>query len=100
MSVDVQPQSNPHSPGQHLATVSHEGRFWDVYLEFVEDPRYRDTHRARLVFSPADAEADESLVRTATIIIEPSFEEANRRARELPDHQLVALLRSTLPERD
>ncbi len=98
MNVEAQSSQSDSPAGHHLATISHAGRFWDVYLEFLDDPRRPDTHRARLVFSPADCEGSEGLVRTATIIIEPSFEEAVRRARALPDHQLTALLRSCLPE--
>lgn len=87
----------PPSEGQHLATIGHEGRFWDVYLEFDDDPRRPETFRGLLCFSPADANEGEEPVRTATIIIEPSFEEAMAKARDFEDHQLVGLLRSCLP---
>lgn len=91
------PQGTP-APGQHLATISHLGRFWDVYVEFTDDPRWPDTHRARLAFSPADPGDHEETVRTATIIIEPSFDAAMRTARSFDNHHFVALLRSALPE--
>ena len=91
---------NPHPPassGHHLATISHDGRFWDVYLEFEDDLRRPDMHRATLAYSAADGEKGDALLRTIPVIIEPSYEEAMRRARELEDHQLVAFLRSLLP---
>lgn len=87
----------PPSDGQHLATVSHDGRFWEVYLEFADELRSPDTYRARLVFEAADPAEGEEPYRTGVIIIENSFEEANRKARELDNHQVVALLRSVLP---
>jgi len=87
----------PASSGQHLATISHDGRFWDVYLEFEDDLRRPDMYRATLAYSAADGEKGDALLRTIPVIIEPSYEEAMRRARELEDHQLVAFLRSLLP---
>jgi len=87
----------PPSSGQHLATVSHAGRFWDVYLEFQDDPRRPDAFRGLLAYSPADRAEGEKLLRTIPIIIESSYEEAVRRARDLEDHQLIAFLRSLLP---
>jgi len=91
------PGSDPSS-GQHLATVSHEGRFWDVYLEFADDPRSPETCRALLCFSPADLNEREEPLRTTTIFIEDSYQEAVARARGMEEHQLVGLLRSMLPE--
>lgn len=89
--------SDPSTPsGQHVATVSHDGRFWDVYLDFEDDPRRPESYRGYLSFSPADAAEDEEPVRTGTIIIEPSFEEAVRKARSFEDHQFVGFLRSAL----
>ncbi len=85
------------STGQHLATISHAGRFWDVYLEFDDDPRRQDSYRAILAFSAADRNEGEGVYRTIPVIIEPSYEEAVRRARVLEDHQLAAFLRSLLP---
>lgn len=90
----------PPSEGQHLTTVSHAGRFWDVYLEFDDDPGRTDTCRALLCFSPADRNEGEEPTRTAAIIIENSPQEATARARSFEDHQLVGLLRSTLPDPD
>ncbi len=87
----------PPSSGQHLATVSHVGRFWDVYLEFEDDPRHLDRYRALLAYSPADRAEGEDTLRTIPIIVEPSYEEAVHRARNLEEHQLVAFLRSLLP---
>lgn len=81
-----------------MATISHEGRFWDVYLEFEDDPRSPTTYRARLCFFPGDPGDDEEATRTTVIIIESSFEEAMMKARALNEMQLQGLLRSTLPE--
>lgn len=88
---------SPSSEGQHLATISHDGRFWEVYLEFEDDLRSPDTFRARLAFEAADPAEGEEPYRTGVIIIEDSFEQANRKARALDTHQIVALLRSVLP---
>lgn len=81
--------------GIHLATVAHEGRIWDVYLEQDDATAVRDAVRARLRFSSTEADR---FYRTAAIIIEPSWEEAAARARALEEHQLSGLLRSVLPE--
>jgi hypothetical protein len=83
------------SRGVHLATLAHEGRLWDAWLEFEDDAPKRDTYRARLRFSSAEAE---QLYRTTVIIIEPTYEEAVHRARALDARQLEGLLRSVLPE--
>jgi hypothetical protein len=97
MTRDASRESVPPSRGQHLATVSHDGRFWDVYLEFADDPRRPEDYRALLVYSPADRGDDEDVLRTIPLIIESSYEEAVRRGRAFEDHQLVAFLRSLLP---
>ena len=46
------PASAPPSSGHHLATISHEGRFWDVYIEFEDDPvvRIRLLHRLGILY--------------------------------------------------
>jgi hypothetical protein len=93
---DLAPDTRPSS-GQHLATISHEGRFWDIYLEFDQDLRRPGAYRGSLAFSPADRGPEEKVLRTAVVIIEASYEETVRRARGLEDHQLVAFLRSLLP---
>jgi hypothetical protein len=77
----------------HLATVSYEGRFWDVYLDIQESDR-RGPARGSLAFSAADDENEP--IRTAVIFIEPTEDEVLRRAREFDTHQLVGLLRSCL----
>lgn len=87
----------PRGKGFHLATVAHEGRIWDVYLEFDEDPQRADTYRARLRFDAPDAEGS---LRTAIIIIEPTYEDAVTRARALDERQLDGLLRSLVPDDD
>lgn len=95
MSPDT--SSDLPSHGQHLATISHDGRFWDVYLEFEDDPRRPDAYRGLLAYSAADRNEGEETLRTIPVIIETSYEEAVRRARGMEDHQLVAFLRSVLP---
>lgn len=83
--------------GLHLATVAHDGRIWDVYVEFEDDPRRPDAYRARLRFDTPDTGDVQGPFRTTVIIIEDSFEEAVARARTFEDRQLTALLRSVLP---
>jgi hypothetical protein len=80
----------------HLATVAHEGRLWDAYLEFDDDPARRD-FRARMRFSSPEADR---FYRTTVIIIEPSYEEAVHHARGMEERQLQALLRSVLPDEE
>ncbi len=92
------PSPPPPSSGHHLATISHEGRFWDVYLEFEDDPRKPTSFRALLCFFPGDPGDNEGAARTTTIIIEDSFEAAMLKARGLDDRQLQGLLRSALPD--
>ena len=91
------PSPPPPSSGHHLATISHEGRFWDVYLEFEDDPRRPPNSRALLCFFPGDPSDDEEATRTAIIIIEDTFEEAVAKARGLDERHLQGLLRSSLP---
>lgn len=80
----------------HLATIGHEGRFWDVHLEFLDDPRRPDRCRGLLAFSAADAGEDEEPARTAPIFIEDSFQEVLDRARALEQRDLLNFLRSVL----
>lgn len=82
------------SPLIHLGTFTHEGRFWDAHLEFVEEPRDPDSCRARLCFAPSDRAGHEEPARTAVIFIEPTRRAALRAARALDRYNLVALLRS------
>ncbi len=85
------------SRGVHLSTLAHGGRLWEAWLEFEDDAPKRETYRARLRFSSSEAN---QLYRTAIIVIEPSYEEAIRRARTLDPRHLEGLLRSVLPEAD
>ena len=78
----------------HVSTFTHEGRFWDAHLEFVEESPGSDSGRARLCFVPTDRAEDEEPTRTAVIFIEPTHRHAVRAARALGRHNLVALLRS------
>lgn len=92
--------TGPPSDGPHLATVSYGGHFWDIYLEIVDDPRRSDSIQGRLCFSSPDAGGTGGPFRTAAILIEPSYQEVLHRARGFEDHQLIGLLRSTLPDAD
>jgi|TARA_B100000809_G_C14675824_1_gene365001 hypothetical protein len=87
----------PLSNGEHLATISHDGSFWEVYLEFQDDPGLSSSYRGLLCFLPATAEAG-SAWRTTTILIESSYEEVVSKARAFEEFQLQGLLRSVLPE--
>ena len=78
----------------HLTTLTHQGRFWDVHIEFVEDAGDPHSFRARLCFVPTDQAEDEEPERTAVIIIEPTREEALRAARAFDRYHLAAMLRS------
>ena len=106
--LPLEPGSEPRrahhdvsAAGHHLATLSHDGRFWDVYVEFDDDPGRVDSFGGILCFSPAaDGAVDGGPVRTATILIEHSYEEVLHRARQFENHHLVALLRSCLPDPD
>lgn len=97
--------SGPHAsssgsvPGLHVATITHEGRIWDAYLEFDDDPRRPTSYRGRLRFDPPEATEDGGgSVRTTVIIIEDSYEEAVAKARSFDPRQLQGLLRSALPD--
>lgn len=95
--------SGPHAsssgsvPGLHVATLTHEGRIWDAYLEFDDDPRRPTSYRGRLRFDPADEESGLA-ARTTVLIIEDSYEEAVAKARSFDNRQLQGLLRSALPD--
>lgn len=83
----------------HLATLSHDGRFWDAYLELEEGHVPGAPLRGRIAFSAAGDPGFEP-VHTAPIFIEDTPQDVLARARELKTHQLVALLRSALPDSD
>ncbi|HSG07396.1 MAG TPA: hypothetical protein VLA36_03495 [Longimicrobiales bacterium] len=80
--------------GVHLATLAHQGRLWDAYVEFDDDPHHPESHRARLRFDSPEVAGS---FRTTLIFIEPSHEEVVHRARGLEPRQLEGLLRSVLP---
>lgn len=88
--------SGSDSPGMHLKTFTHEGRFWDVFFKVVDDPAAPDSCRARLGFLPTDRADHEELVHTAVIIIEPSYDEALEVAAGFDRYYLSALLRSVI----
>jgi len=85
-------------PGLHVATITYEGRIWDAYLEFDDDPRRPTSYRGRLRYDPAEEPEGEGSVRTTVIIIEDSYEEAVAKARSFEARQLQGLLRSVLPD--
>lgn len=85
-----------HRNTHHLATLSHDGRFWDAYLELDEPQTPDEPARGRIAFSAAD-EGEREPVRTATIFLEESGQQVLTRARDFKTHQLVALLRSCMP---
>ncbi len=86
----------PNQPTEPLTTFAREGRFWDVFLEFVDDPRRPDSARARFCFVPTDKADHEAPTRTAVIVIEATYEEAMARSQTFDEHALGALLRSAL----
>lgn len=88
----------PLSNGQHLATISHGGNFWEVHLEFQDDPRVPTTFRGLLCFSPAAGTGTAAALRTTTILIEDSYEAVVSKARGFEEFQLQSLLRSVLPD--
>ncbi len=101
MSSSTDPPASPvlHESAEpmerlHLGTITHEGRFWDVYLEFAKESLGSESCRGRLCFIPADWNGRDEPPRTAVIIIEPSREEALKKARALDRYSLVAMLRS------
>ena len=82
----------------HVATVPHEGRLWDAYIELDPDPERPEIIRARLRFDCADRGEGARVARTAVIIIEDSYEMALRKVRGFDERQLEGLLRSALPD--
>lgn len=92
---------NVPANGAHMATLTHEGRFWDVYLELQEPQGPSDRYyRGRLRFSapgnPVDGAGGQD-VYTAYIFLEESPDELIARARSFHNEQLLGLLRSCLP---
>lgn len=81
--------------GLHLATLAHQGRLWDAYVELDDDPQRPDSYRARLRFDSPEVAGS---FRTAVIFIEPSYEDVVARARGLDARQMEGLLRSVLPD--
>ncbi len=96
-SANPSSSTAPLSDGEHLTTISHDGGFWEVYLEFQDDPT---GHRALLCFIPAASTGAGSAWRTTTILIEASREAVMSKARAFEDFQLQSLLRSVLPDPD
>ncbi|MDE2803743.1 MAG: hypothetical protein OXN18_01215 [Gemmatimonadota bacterium] len=82
------------APGIHVTTFTHEGRFWDVHLEFVDEGQATEFCRGRLCYIPTDQADHEEPIRTAVIFIEPSYEEVRQAALALDRYNLAALLRS------
>jgi hypothetical protein len=84
--------------GLHIATIAHEGRLWETYLEFDDDPRRPVSYRGLLRFDAASLDGGTRTARTTVIIIEDSHEEALAKARRMDERSLAALLRSALPD--
>lgn len=84
--------------GLHVATLAHQGRIWDAYLELDDDPHRPDLCRAHLRFDPSDTALGEHTVTTGVIIIENSYEEAVAKVHGFDERQMEDLLRSALPE--
>lgn len=80
----------------HVATVAHDGKLWDAYLELDPDPQRPEICRARLRFDCTDAGVGPGVARTAVLFIEDGYDLAVRKARDLDDRQLEAFLRSAL----
>jgi hypothetical protein len=86
--------------GLHVATLTHEGRIWDAYLERDDDPQRPSVCRAHLRFDPADGSTEQGPVTTGVIIIENSYEEALAKVRGFDPRQMEGLLRSALPDEE
>ncbi len=99
-SANQSPNTAPLSDGEHLTTISHDGAFWEVYLEFQDEPTASLSHRALFCFIPAASGGAGSAWRTTTLLIEATHEEVMGKARAFEDFQLQGLLRSVLPEPD
>ena len=83
--------------GLHIATIAHEGRLWEAYLEFEDDSR-KTGFRGRLRFDAAGLDGTTRSAHTTVLIIEDSHEEALAKARAMDERSLAALLRSALPD--
>jgi hypothetical protein len=92
--------SHGRARGQHVATLTHEGRIWDTYLELDDDPQRPSVCRAYLRFDPTDRSAGQVPVTTGVIIIENSYEEALAKVRGFDPRQMEDLLRSALPDKE
>lgn len=92
------PDRRPATPtGVHVATVAYQGRIWETWLDFEDDPRRPTTYRARFRFEPPDGEAVGRAV-TTVLIIEDSYEDAVSKAMSFDERALQGLLRSALPD--
>jgi hypothetical protein len=92
------PSDMPSIHGRrHITTISYEGSFWEILLDFERDPTQVATFRGFLCFSSANEESALEEFRTSVIIIEDSFEKALSKAQGLEEHHLQSLLRSLLP---
>ena len=67
----------PPSRGEHVATLSYNGRFWDVFMEVENDPRRGGLVRALLCFSPSDLNAGPEYRRhLARVLVRRALEQA------------------------
>lgn len=93
-SIPTDDADNGAAHAMHITTFTHEGRFWDVHLEFVDEGQATESCRGRLCYIPTDQADHEEPIRTAVIFIEPSYEEVRQAALDLDRYNLAALLRS------
>ena len=92
------PDRRPATPtGVHVATVAYQGRIWETWLDFDDDPRRPTTFRARFRFESPEGDTVHRAVTTA-LIIEESYEDAIKKAMSFDDRALHGLLRSALPD--
>lgn len=95
--MSTAPSRTPHSSGHvHVATIAHEGRIWETWLEFADDPRRPENHRARFRFEPPSGD-EAATAFTTYLIVEESHEAAVAKARSFDDRVLQGMLRSALP---
>jgi len=99
-SADQSPSAAPLSDGEHLTTISYDGNFWEVYLEFQDDAAIPVSYRALLCFIPSSSTGAPSAWRTTAILIESSHDAVMSKARAFGDFELQSLLRSVLPDSD
>jgi hypothetical protein len=92
--VPLSPCDAIHATPTTWPPISHDGLFWDAYLELEDSQGLPGPGTHRLLGRGTTREP----VRTATIFLEDTPQAVLARARDFKTHQLVALLRSCAPE--